>query len=230
MSLSQTKTDQNQPRDWSQHRKAQRGPSTLRGNKRCACRLGSASTSQEGAGRAHLSPNNINTQLPIINKPNRLEKPPAGLARWSPTRWPWRGKGHHDSSGAPLPGVRGVSGPESLLPVPSPLSLSRPCRKGPKLRLPKSPPPPLRSALLKFQRQPLPGVRAPRPGQQTPGFGKMRAALQAEGPLYEHGHKTQIPCLFESALRQGPVVKVEDESPSPQPRRGPPLPGSPNFP
>lgn len=129
MSLSQTKTDQNQPRDWSQHRKAQRGPSTLRGNKRCACRLGSASTSQEGAGRAHLSPNNINTQLPIINKSNRLEKPPAGLARWSPTRWPWRGKGHHDSSGAPLPGVRGVSGPESLLPVPSPLSLSRPCRK-----------------------------------------------------------------------------------------------------
>lgn len=188
------------------------------GTSRARVGRGSASASQEDAGRAHLSPNNINTQLPIINKLSRLEKPPAGLARWSPTRWPWRGKGHHDPSQAPLLGVRGVSGPESLLPAPSLLSLSRPCRRGPKLRLPKSPPPPLHSALLKFQRQPLPGVRAPRPGQQTPGFGKMRAALQAEGPLfYEHGHKTQIPCLFESALRQGPVVKVEDASPAPNP-------------
>lgn len=43
---------------------------------------GSTSASQEGAGRAHLSPNNINTRLPIINKPNRLEKPRADLARW----------------------------------------------------------------------------------------------------------------------------------------------------
>lgn len=43
---------------------------------------GPTSASQEGAGWAHLSPNNINTRLAIINKPNRLEKPRADLARW----------------------------------------------------------------------------------------------------------------------------------------------------
>lgn len=41
----------------------------------------------------------------------------------------------------------------------------------------------------------------------------MRAGLQAKGPLYGRGHKTQIPPRFESALRPGPTIKTRGDAP-----------------
>lgn len=86
------------------------GTSTLRGNQRCACGSGLSLRLPRRAQAEHIfSPNNINAQLPIINKSNLLEKPPAGLARWPPTRWPLVGQGSPRFQAEPLfPGC-GVS-------------------------------------------------------------------------------------------------------------------------
>lgn len=59
----------------------------------------------------------------------------------------------------------------------------------------------------------------------TPSPGTMRAGLQAKGPLYGQGYKTQIPPRFESALCPGPTIKTsEDAPPSSLPRTPRPLP------
>lgn len=50
----------------------------------------------------------------------------------------------------------------------------------------------------------------------TPGLGKMRAGLQAEGPLYGQGCKTPIPPRFESPPpqpRPGPTVRAREDAP-----------------